>query len=129
MRQKQHETYLHPISGKFYFQFRHISCYANSMQIGGKPVQKENIGKKNEVVSLLKCLRQRVNKIIIFLTQKFQYWQPRSSSSSFEAGFHVIVLVVSITRVVTKCVQAIKAFIWKRLKRMGDDTGDGPFAA
>lgn len=71
MRQKQHETYLHLISGKLYFQFRHISCYANSMQIDGKAVQKK-IGKKNEVVSLLKRLRQRVNKIIIFLGRKFK---------------------------------------------------------
>ena len=70
MRQKQHETYLHLISGKLYFQFRHISCYANSMQIDGKAVQKKLV--KNEVVSLLKRLRQRVNKIIIFLGQKFK---------------------------------------------------------
>ena len=99
MRQKQHETSLHLISGKLYFQFRHVSCYASSMQIDGKPVQKK-IGKKNEVVSLLKRRRQRVNKIIIFLGQKFKSWQRRSSSSSVEAGFHVISLVVSITRVV-----------------------------
>ena len=46
MRQKQHETYLHIISGKLYFQFRHISCYANSMQTGGKPVQKKKLVKK-----------------------------------------------------------------------------------
>ena len=42
----------------------------------------------------------KVDKIIIFLGQKFKSWQPRSSSSLVEAGFHVIVLVVSITRVV-----------------------------
>ena len=45
MRQKQHETYLHLISGKLYFQFRHISCYANSMQIDGKAVQKKLVKK------------------------------------------------------------------------------------
>ena len=40
MRQNQHETYLDVIRGKLNFQFLHISCYANSMQIGGKPVEK-----------------------------------------------------------------------------------------
>ena len=35
----------------------------------------------------------------------------------------MIVLVVSITRVVSKCVQAIKAVIWERLQQMRDDPG------